>query len=115
MAAKDYRICCALFNAYIAKVSKRNPNMMLADRREITDGERLTLIAWELDQWCSQNKDSDGFRFKDNDGRTIEVHYVEDEPKNKDIYQKIKELAEKDPDYLEAIKEVAKDLLQSNM
>lgn len=82
MAAKDYRICCALFNAYIAKVSKNNPNMMLADRREISDGERLTLIAWELDQWCSKNEDSDGFRFKDNDGRTIEVHYVDENNKS---------------------------------
>lgn len=81
MAAKDYRICCALFNAYIAKVSKRNPNMMLADRREISDGERLTLIAWELDQWVTKNKDSDGFRFKDNDGRTIEVHYLSENNK----------------------------------
>lgn len=81
MAAKDYRICCALFNAYIAKVSKRHPNMMLADCREISDGERLTLIAWELEQWVSKNEDSDGFRFKDNDGRTIEVHYVEENNK----------------------------------
>lgn len=82
MAAKDYRICCALFNAYIAKVSKSNPNMMLADRREISDGERLTLIAWELEQWVSKNEDSDGFRFKDNDGRTIEVHYVDENNKS---------------------------------
>lgn len=41
MAAKDYRICCAMFNAYIAKTSKRNPNLMLKDRREITEGEIL--------------------------------------------------------------------------
>lgn len=110
MASKDYRVCCALFNAYIAKVSKSNPNMMLADRREITEGERLTLIAWELNQWVTKNKDSDGFRFKDNDGRTIEVHYVENESQKKEIYQEIKQLAVKDPDYLEAIKQVAKDL-----
>ena len=35
MAAKDYKICCAMFNAYIAKTSKKNPNLMLEDRREI--------------------------------------------------------------------------------
>ena len=35
MSAKDYKICPALFNAYIAKVSKRNPNLMLEDRRVI--------------------------------------------------------------------------------
>lgn len=81
MAAKDYRVCCALFNAYIAKVSKSNPNMMLADRREITEGERLTLIAWELKQWVSNNEDSDGFRFSDNDGNTIELHYVKEDIK----------------------------------
>lgn len=81
MAAKDYRVCCGLFNAYIAKVSKSNENMMLADRREITEGEVLTLVAWELEQWVSNNEDSDGFRFKDNDGKTIEVHYVEEDTK----------------------------------
>ena len=26
MAAKDYKICPSLFNAYIAKTSKKNPN-----------------------------------------------------------------------------------------
>ena len=48
MAAKDYRICCAMFNVYIAKTSKRNPNIMLEDRREITEGEILLLIEWWL-------------------------------------------------------------------
>lgn len=48
MAAKDYRICCAMFNAYIAKTSKRNPNIMLEDRKEITEGEILFLIEWWL-------------------------------------------------------------------
>lgn len=83
MAAKDYRICCALFNAYIAKVSKRNPNMMLDDRREITKGEILTLINWELEQFVSENEDCTGFVFEDNDGRKIEVHYLESDDKSK--------------------------------
>lgn len=48
MAAKDYRICCAMFNVYIAKTSKRNPNIMLEDRREITEGEIMFLIEWWL-------------------------------------------------------------------
>lgn len=48
MAAKDYRICCAMFNVYIAKTSKKNPNLMLEDRREITEGEILYLIEWWL-------------------------------------------------------------------
>lgn len=46
MAAKDYRICCALFNAYIGKQSKRNPNTMTDDRRVIPEEEILQLIIW---------------------------------------------------------------------
>ena len=46
MSAKDYRICPALFNAYIAKPSKRSPGMMCKDRREITENEILALIDW---------------------------------------------------------------------
>lgn len=46
MSAKDYRICPGLSNAYIAKVSKRNPNMMTDDRRVITDAEIMGLIHW---------------------------------------------------------------------
>lgn len=73
--AKDYRICCALFNAYISKVSKTNPYVMVDDRREITNEEILTLINWKLKDWVFRNKDSDGFIFEDNDGKKIEVHY----------------------------------------
>ena len=76
--AEDYRICCALFHAYIAKVSKKNPNMMLNDRREITEGEILTLINWELEQWVPNNEGSTGFVFEDNDGKKIEVHYLKE-------------------------------------
>lgn len=56
MAAKDYKICPALFNAYIAKVSKRNPNMMLEDRRVIEDSEIFALIEWYLHNYCVENK-----------------------------------------------------------
>ena len=50
MSAKDYKICPALFNAYIAKTSKRDPNLMTDDRREITEQEILMLIDWYLDR-----------------------------------------------------------------
>ena len=56
MAAKDYKICPALFNAYIAKVSKKDPNLMLSDRREITDREIIALITWKLDRFCIENE-----------------------------------------------------------
>lgn len=50
MSAKDYHICPALFNAYIAKVSKRNPNKMTDDRKVIEDNEIMGLIDWWLDK-----------------------------------------------------------------
>lgn len=56
MSAKDCKICPVLFNAYIAKVSKRNPNMMLEDRRVIEDYEILALIEWYLHNYCVKNK-----------------------------------------------------------
>ena len=56
MSAKDYKICPALFNAYIAKVSKRNPHMMLEDRRVIEEKEILSLIEWYLHNYCIDNK-----------------------------------------------------------
>lgn len=50
MAASDYKICCAFGDAYIAKLSKRTPNMMLEDRRSLSVGEIITLIDWFADQ-----------------------------------------------------------------
>lgn len=46
MAAKDYQICEGLTNAYIAKVSKRNPGIMTDDRRPLDDSEIMSLIVW---------------------------------------------------------------------
>ena len=57
--ADDYKICPALFGAYIAKVSKRNPNLMLEDKREISTNEILCLINWYVDKRCNElNKDT---------------------------------------------------------
>ena len=56
MSAQDYHICPACFSAYIAKRDKRNPNLMSPDRREITDGEILMLIDWNLDIMTKSNK-----------------------------------------------------------
>lgn len=56
MSAKDYRICPAIFNAYIAKVSKRDPNVMLDDRREIPEEEILCLIHWWLKKKCEDTE-----------------------------------------------------------
>lgn len=59
MAAKDYHICPGLFNAYIAKVSKRDPNLMLEDRRIITDAEIMNLIEWWVEKQCLKNNGLD--------------------------------------------------------
>lgn len=56
MSAKDYRICPALFNAYIAKTSKKGKNLMTDDRREISEEEILSLIDW----WLYKNCGDDG-------------------------------------------------------
>lgn len=78
MSAKDYRICPALFKAYIAKVSKRTPNLMTNDRREITEGEILSLIDWYLD-----NKIEDGkilyFESQAREGMTVQMKFVKTE------------------------------------
>lgn len=78
--AEEYKICCALFDAYIAKVSKNKPNEMTDDRRPITESEILTLIDWNLERWVTNHEHCNGFAFEGSDGRTIEVHYV-DKPK----------------------------------
>ena len=56
MSAKDYQICPALFKAYIAKISKRNPNLMTNDRREITEEEIANIIEWKFRRFCEENK-----------------------------------------------------------
>lgn len=76
MAAKDYKICCALFNAYIAKVSKRNPNLMLEDRREITESEILMLVDWYMENKCQDEEYKDGivcFKSHIQEGKIIEI------------------------------------------
>lgn len=81
MAAKDYKICCALFNAYIAKVSKRNPNLMLEDRREITESEILMLVDWYMENKC-QEEYKDGvvcFESVVQEGKIIEIQ-LKDKP-----------------------------------
>lgn len=82
MAAKDYKICCALFNAYIAKVSKHNPNLMLEDRREITESEILMLVDWYMENKCQEEEYKDGvvcFESVVQEGKIIEIQ-LKDKP-----------------------------------
>lgn len=76
MTAKDYRICCGCFNAYISKVSKHNPNIMLDDRREITDDEILTLIDWFLDHRLKEDEDTITFDSDYRENCKIEISFI---------------------------------------
>ncbi len=75
MAAKDYEICTALFSAYVAKTSKRNPHIMTDDRREITEGEIMMLVDWWLDKGCG--KEGKGLQFDSllRKGKKVTLHF----------------------------------------
>ena len=90
MAAKDYKICPALFDAYIAKTSKKNPNEMLSDRRIITDSEIFSLIQWRLERHCIENKNTSGMAFNV-DGKPI----FEIIPKG-ELLEKLQKIIKKD-------------------
>ena len=72
MSAQDYKICPACFNVFLAKVSKRNPNLMLSDRRIITEEEIFGLIKWKLRQFCLDNY-TDTMYINFNNKTTIEI------------------------------------------
>lgn len=77
MSAKDYEICPALFNVYIARVSKRNPNQMTDDRREITEGEIMMLVDWYLDKQSKEFPNGLAFDSLQREGMRIEMKFVE--------------------------------------
>lgn len=56
MSAKDYKICLGWQDIFIAKVSKKNPNLMLEDRREINEGEILGIIEWYAKNYCINHR-----------------------------------------------------------
>ena len=62
MAAKDYKICVSGLTStpYLVKVSKRDPNVMLDDRREISEGEILMLIDCYMSNKCQDEEYKDG-------------------------------------------------------
>lgn len=83
MAAQDYRICPAFIKAYIAKVSKCNPNLMTDDRREIEQNEILALIDWYLDNQLGDKYHQLTFDSMYRDGMSVKLTYVKLEEKNK--------------------------------
>lgn len=81
MAAKDYRICPALFNAYIAKVSKRNPKLMTDDRRPIEEEEILILIDWYLDKELGEKNNVLSYASAIREGKRVQLKFVDDKTK----------------------------------
>lgn len=79
MAAKDYKICPALFNAYIAKVSKKDPNLMTDDRREITKEEILSLIDWWLDRNADEGEHGMMFESGEREGMNVVLKFKKKE------------------------------------
>lgn len=83
MSAKDYKICPALFNVYIAKTSKKNPNLMTDDRRKITEEEILTLIDWYLDNKTDEGVHGIRFESTQRDGMIVQITFIKMEEKSK--------------------------------
>lgn len=82
MAAKDYEICVSGLTStlYLAKVSKRNPNLMLKDRREITESEILMLVDWYMENKCQDEEHKDGvvcFKSNVQDGKIIKLQLID--------------------------------------
>ena len=78
MAAKDYKICVSGLTStpYLAKVSKRDPNVMLDDRRKISEGEILMLIDCYMSNKCQDEEYKDRivcFKSHMQDGKIIEI------------------------------------------
>ena len=69
----------------LAKVSKRDPNVMLNDRREITEGEILMLIDCYMRNKCQDEEYKDGvvfFKSRIQEGKIIEIR-LKDKPQDK--------------------------------
>lgn len=81
MTAKDYRICPALFNAYIAKVSKRNPKLMTDDRRPIEEEEILMLIDWYLDKELGEKNNVLSYASAIREGKRVQLKFIDDKTK----------------------------------
>ena len=81
MAAKDYRICPALFNAYIAKVSKRNPKLMTDDRRPIEEEEIMILIDWYLDKELGEKNNVLSYASAIREGKRVQLKFIDDKTK----------------------------------
>ena len=68
-----------MFNAYIAKVRKKDPNMMTDDRRIITEDEILMLIDWYLDNELDEEHNTLSFESQNREGKRVQLKFIDDE------------------------------------
>lgn len=72
MAAKDYKLCYGIFGAYIAKVSKRNPNQTTSDIKVLTVNEVFDFIRSMVKEFCVRD-DTDTMYITENGGPMLEL------------------------------------------
>lgn len=77
MAAKDYKICVTLRNAYIAKLRADNTNVMTDDRRPIDEGEIMMLIDWYLDDRLGKEYKTLTFDSQIREGKRVEIKFID--------------------------------------
>lgn len=70
-----------MFNAYIAKASKRNPNLMTDDRRAITEIEIIALIDWYLDKELGEKNNVLSYASAIRKGKRVQLKFVDDKTK----------------------------------
>lgn len=79
MAAKDYEILCANFDAYIGKKSKKNPNIMLQDRRAIPEEEIMYLIDWYMNREIDMLHTALTFTSHQREGKRVQLKYIDND------------------------------------
>ena len=70
-----------MFNAYIAKVSKRNPKLMTDDRRPIEEEEIMILIDWYLDKELGEKNNVLSYASAIREGKRVQLKFIDDKTK----------------------------------
>lgn len=79
MAARDYEICCAMSNAYLAKLLKKEKWVMSNDRRIISNSEIINLLDWFADKNTTENNPVLRLYSKIRENKAIEIRYIDAE------------------------------------
>lgn len=66
-----YKIVSGLNNAFIAKISAKNPGMITDDRRAITENEIYGLMEFQLRKFLRDNEGETELRISNGDGKLL--------------------------------------------